>query len=65
MRKSKSLAAALIDSILRCDKMYDAVEPAGERMKLTAETVERMDHFEAAIEHATIPQARESLEEEW
>ena len=34
-------------------------------MELMAEAVENMDHYEATIDHATIPEARESLEEEW
>jgi len=65
MRKAKSLAAALVNSLLQCNKMVDVVCEAGERMELTAEAVEKMEHYEAAIERATIPEARQSLEEEW
>jgi len=56
---------ALINAIFGCDMMVDAVGDAGERMKLTAEALEKMDHAEASWDRATIPEAKAALEEEW
>jgi len=65
MHKSQSLATALVAAIFKCDMMVDVVGEPGDRMKLTAEALEKMDHAEASWDRATLPEAKATLEEEW
>jgi len=63
LRKSKSLASALINCVLKDDTMWDAIAAAGERMQVTADAVEKMEQVEAEL--ASSVGVSRALDEEW
>ena len=64
MQRSKSIAEGLINALMKCSATWDAFETAGDRSSITAEALERLEHYEAALEHATVPAAIEQIQEE-
>ena len=64
MKKSKSMVEGLARALMQCNATWDAFETAGQRSSVTAEALERLEHYEAALEHATMPSAIEQIKEE-
>ena len=64
MKKSKSIAEGLVNALLKCNMTHGSFEEAGERMIATAEALEILEHYEAALERATEPAAIVKIHEE-
>ena len=62
MRRSKSMAEGLIQSLMQCNKTWDAFEEAGVRSIEAAEAAERLELNEAALECALTPDEVSRLE---
>jgi len=65
MMKSKSLAFALIDQLMKCDMLMNGFANAGKRMKDTADAMEVVIEREVAWERSELEIAKESVADMW